>query len=107
MSTKERRKRCFGVVLTGGLALTVVVVLKISTPQPGSPTFLTNTVLQVSQIHWQPIVPRPTRSQWEGIEPAERINEQMMRRYQERWKRSQRFPVPLPPTLPGTIEEGQ
>lgn len=116
MNATEGRRLCFGVISTGGLASVVAAaVFRVSAPRPNLANSPTNVVVGVSRIHWQrPVteywprsVPEPVPVQREGIEPAERINSQMMRRYQEHWNRSEKPQVPLPPALPGIKEEGK
>jgi hypothetical protein len=56
--------------------------------QQVSPTDEQDIVLQYFQ-----------RAKWEGIERAERINEQLMRRYHERWSSGQHPTAPFQPAL--------
>lgn len=51
---------------------------------------LTNMVLQTWQLQWRQAIPAPTPSLWnDGIESAERINELILRRQREEWRRTQ------------------
>jgi len=96
---------CFEVLLAGSLVLTIAVLYILSDShadsllpsthiqrhdyeiyrQPFGPHQLQGPVqIEVCQVHRQ----RPGPLQSEGIEWAERINEQMMRqRYRDWWKR--------------------
>jgi hypothetical protein len=102
----EPKKRLLWALLTGGVVLAVAVVVSFSRSRPDTALSPTNIVVEVAQIRWQPAELKPTRAQLEGIESAERINEQMLRRYRERWMRLQGSPSALrsslPPTIPGT-----
>ena len=116
MNATARRRLWFG-LSTGGLALVVAAaVFRVSAPRPRPSHFPTNTVVDVSQIvrtralHWKqsvmilPANVEPVPSQWEGIDSAERINLQIMRRYQEHWNRFEKPQAPFRPALPGITE---
>lgn len=128
MDPAERNRRFLAVVLMGTLALGVIVGLTVSprrTDPPASRTVVRiSSVNRVSSVNWRPALaekahaPISVRSitegevRWhpalaeeprveiDGIEQAERLNEQMMRRYQESWRRSLGSPLPPAPALP-------
>ncbi len=83
--------QCLGVLLAGSLLLTTAVYSVLSDPHFDLPPtsapnhFQAHPVqVQAHPVHWQ----QPSPFQSEGIEWAERINEQMMRqRYQEHLRR--------------------
>ena len=100
---------CFGVLLAGSLVLTTAVLYVLTDSHSGWPPPSTHIQRHAYQIHWQQLGPvllqgpvqrqayqvhwqRPGPLQSEGIEWAERINEQMMRqRYQDQWKHLEEF----------------
>ena len=76
--------QCFAVLVAGSLVLTAPVLVILSDSHSDSPPPSTYIQRQAYQVHWQQLGPL----QAEGIEWAERINEQMLRqRYQEHLKR--------------------
>ena len=78
--------QCFGVLLAGSLVLTTAVYSVLPDPHldlPPTPAHI-QVQVQTHPVHWQ----QPGPLQSEGIEWAERINEQMMRQhYQEHLNR--------------------
>ena len=90
-------------MLAGSLLLPVVVLVIFPDSDSVSTPGVLNVVVQTGQVvqaHWQP----PAPFQLEGIEQAERINEQMMLRNQDQWKRLQELRQPLVPAslcIPG------
>jgi hypothetical protein len=84
MRSTQRKLECCAVLAAGSLVLTaaVLVILSDSHSDSTPPSMLIQR--KAYQIHWQ----QPAPLQSEGIESAERINEQMMRqRYQDHCKR--------------------
>ena len=91
MASTQRKMECLGAVLAGSLLLTTAVYSVLPDPHfdllptPAHIPVQAHPVqVQAHPVHWQQLGPL----QSEGIEWAERINEQMMRqRYQEHLKR--------------------
>jgi len=106
MKSTQSKGKWLIVLSSGSIVLAIAAVVNLHHSQPSSPLFPTNIVLQASQIHWQHPAAEPVLFQLEGVESAERINEQLMRRTREQWQRSHRVQA-APPTLPGGIEEGK
>jgi len=104
MNATARRRLWFG-LSTGGLALVVAAaVFRMSAPRPSPTNSRSLSWKQVSEIHLERGLPESVAGQWEGIEPAERINWQIMRRYQEHWNRFEKPQAPFRPALPGITE---
>ena len=84
MGSTQRKMQCLGALLAGGLLLTTAVYSVLPDPHIGLPPASAHIQVQAHPVHWQ----QPGPLQSEGIEWAERINEQMMRqRYQQHLKR--------------------
>jgi len=84
MGSTQRKMQCLGALLAGGLLLTTAVYSVLPDPHVGLPPTSEYVQVQAQPVHGQ----QPGPLQLEGIEWAERINEQMMRqRYQEHLKR--------------------
>jgi hypothetical protein len=121
MGSTQRKMQCFGVLLAGSIVLTTTVLYVLSDSDSGSPPPSTHirphayqsdwqqlghllregpVQRQAYQVHWQrpgPLEPGPLQS--EGIEWAERINEQMMRqRYRDQRKCLEELRWPLVPS---------
>jgi len=96
MGSLPGKMQCLGVSLAGALVLTLAVSYVLHDSYSGSPPPSALIQLQDHQLHWQqlgpPWLPGPVQLEayqilWqpsgllpsEGIERAERINEQMMR----------------------------
>jgi hypothetical protein len=108
MNATERRKLCFGLMSTCGFALLVAAAFfRVSAPPPAPANFPTNIVVDLSQIRRLSGMTGLSPIQWQVIEPAERINLQIMRRYQERWNRFEKLQSPFQSTLPGGYGEGK
>jgi hypothetical protein len=108
--------QCFGVLLAVSFILTVAVLYVLSDSHLGRPPPYTHIQRHDHQIDWQQLDPsrpaglaQPVAAQlhWqrldtlqsEGIERAERINEQMMRqRYRDYLERSKELREPLVPS---------
>lgn len=128
MDPAERNRRFLAVGLMGTLALAVIVGLTVSPPLPApraSPTGVrlsaVNRVFSVNwrpalaekahapisvrsitegEVGWHPALAEEPRVEIDGIEQAERLNEQLMRRYQDSWRRSLSSPPSPAPPLP-------
>ena len=90
------KMKCFVLLLAGSLVLTIAVLGILSDSHSVSSPPFTNILVQTYQTRWQQRPPLKL----EGIERAERINEQMMWRSQDQWKRLQELRSPrVPSTL--------
>lgn len=68
--------------------------------EPASPPVSTSEVVRVAPAQWRRQSAQPPLRSIEGIERAERINEQLMRRSREEWQRLRgaQSPQALPTT---------
>ncbi len=112
MEATQEKRRGQAVSLMGGIccaasSLFILGIFVSASPAAPSkvtlqvtPTPLTNSVI----LLWQPPAARPVPyllpNTWQGIEKAERINESLMKRYQERLERSSSFKSPFTRSLP-------
>ncbi len=105
----EHKKALLVVALAVVLALAAAVVLEIPSLRPGPLPLRTKVVLQIRQLYWNSTMAELGPLHEEGIERAERINEQILRRYHELWRRSLEPSAPepraLPPIAPAIVEE--
>ena len=102
MGSTQRKMRCFGVLVAGSLVLTIGVLYVLSDSHSDSLPPSTRIQPPHYQIHGHPLGPlqlqgsvlsevwqvhrqQPGPLQSEGIEWAERINEQMMRQRYRGW----------------------
>ncbi len=128
MKELRRRTRPYVIVLASILFVAVGVLLSVPNLRRIPALGPTNIVLHVSQI-----TSRPSEHPWgsfisgaadpfpapslpplvesglvpfEGVEPAERINQEMMRRYQQKWEHVRKLQLPIVPLLyPSPSEE--
>src|SRR5512142_3343889 len=102
MNIGERRHGFYGLMLIGGVILSMIFVLNVPAPRPTRPVLPPRIVVQAPQFPQAASAVKLRPRQWDGIEWAERINEQMMGS-QQRWKALQGPPVPRTPSIPWTL----
>lgn len=128
MKELRHRTRPYVIVLASILFVAVGVLLSVPNLRRIPALGPTNIVLPVSQLTswpnehpWGVFIPgaagpfpasslpplvEPGRVPFEGVELAERINQEMMRRYQQKWEHVRKVQLPIVPVLyPSPSEE--
>ena len=106
MITGACKERILAIGAAVSLALAFIAVLYFAPSQSGSEFPPINPALQRPSNEVQDIAfyegyfqRAKWERKWEGIERAERINEQIMRRYHERWNSGAHPTAPFQPEL--------
>jgi hypothetical protein len=94
MKEAHRRTVYLLVVLAGVLVATALASGHFGRPRGASLAASTNVVLQLSQVTSRAPVPEESQFRFEGVEPAERINQELMRRSREEWERTHKLQLP-------------
>ena len=93
------------VLLAAGILLAIAAVAILHEMNRSPATTTTNLTMQAAQPQWPPVPPEAARGEWQEVEQAERINEQLMRRYRERWLGRPGQPASFTPALPPSTSE--
>ena len=89
---EAQRRAVYLLVMIAGLIAIAATVGHFRRLQAISVARSTNVVLQLSEVTLAP--PKQTQFQFEGVEPAERINQELMRRNREDWERTHKLQIP-------------
>lgn len=88
MKKTHRRNVYLLVVLATALAATGLASRQFGARRGALPEPATHVSLQLSQVTLRAPVPQNSQFRFQGIEPAERINQELMRRSREEWERT-------------------